>query len=125
MDREGGMDMKIHQDTGSGLVVNFELNKWDLFTTYRNCLLIWCVTAILDACSTSFFMMATGPEQELNPVIRSMSYGYGIYAGPLIGKVYQLFALWGFSIITPRLTYPICIATIIMNLIAVAVNLGT
>ena len=81
------------------------------------------VTALTDAISTSCFMSMLGPEQESNFIVRDLAFYYGIYAGPALGKIYQLFAVWGLSVIAPRLTRLVCIVVIAINLFATGINI--
>jgi len=67
-------------------------------------------------------MLRTGPANESNFYVRTLSETYGVKAGPLLGKFYQLFALWGFSILAPRLTRFVCLIVIAINFAAALVN---
>ncbi|MDA1275226.1 MAG: hypothetical protein O2960_14435 [Verrucomicrobia bacterium] len=101
---------------------NYLRHKFDLFTAYRTHFLIFVLSAVLDAASTTHFMRRTGPGNESNFYVRTLSETYGIKAGPLLGKFYQLFALWGFSILAPRLTRFVCLIVIAINFAAAIVN---
>ena len=104
------------------LRANLSLYKFDLYVKYRTLLLFFLASALFDALSTTYFMTHTGPGLETNFYVRTLSYHYGIIVGPVIGKLYQLFALWGFSVITPRLTAMICTTVIGVNLSAAVIN---
>ena len=104
------------------LADNFTNHKWDLFTTYRSHFLIFCLSALADAASTTYFMNIVGAGAESNLYVRVLSYSYGHTAGPILGKLYQGFALWGFSILTPRLTRFVCLIIISINFAAAIVN---
>lgn len=101
---------------------NFSRHKFDLFTKHRTCLLFFLLSAVVDAVSTTYFMRRVGPEVEINAYIRMLSRTYGFVWGPLLGKLYQLFALWGFSILTPRLTRGVCLVVIAINFAAALIN---
>ena len=104
------------------LAQNFTNHKWDLFTKYRSHFLIFCLSALADAASTTYFMNIVGAGAESNLYVRVLSYSYGHTAGPILGKLYQVFALWGFSILTPRLTRFVCLIIISINFAAAIVN---
>ena len=104
--------------------IEYSKNKTLLFTQYRNYFYFCVLTAVTDAISTTYFMSLLGPELESNIIVRDLAYYYGIYAGPVLGKIYQLFAVWGLSVITPRLTRFICIVIIFINLLATLINIS-
>ncbi len=110
---------------GFDLARNFSRHKLDLFTKYRGHFLLFCLSAAADAASTQFFMRLVGHQVESNFYVRVLSHYYGYTAGPLLGKLYQLFALWGFSILAPRLTRFVCIMIIAINFTAAIVNYAT
>ena len=107
------------------LTENIHRYKFLLFTTYRTHFLIFCLSALADALSTQYFMSLVGPRAESNFLVRILSYYYGITAGPILGKAFQVFALWGFSILTPRLTRFICLIIIAINFSAAIVNFAS
>lgn len=104
--------------------IEFSKNKWLLFTEYRSYFYVLLLTTVTDAMSTTYFMSLLGPEQESNFLVRDLAYYYGIYAGPILGKIYQVFAVWGLSVIAPRLTRFVCLVVITINLLATAINLA-
>lgn len=101
---------------------NFERHKLALFTTYRRYFLVFCLSAVADAASTKYFMEIVGPRAESNFYVRTLSLYLGITAGPILGKLLQVFALWCFSILAPRLTRFVCLILIAINFTAVIVN---
>ena len=103
--------------------IEFSKNKWLLFTEYRSYFFVLLLTTVTDAMSTTYFMSLLGPEQESNFIVRDLAYYYGIYVGPFLGKVYQVFAVWGLSVIAPRLTRFVCIVVIAINLMATLINI--
>ena len=121
MKSESNQNQKLDEAPFS-LAKNFSNHKWDLFTTYRSHFLIFCLSALADAASTTYFMNIVGPGAESNLYVRVLSYTYGHTAGPILGKLYQIFALWGFSILTPRLTRFVCLIIISINFTAAIVN---
>lgn len=68
-------------------------------------------------------MTLIGPEIELNLMVRALSYKFGIILGPLLGKSIQVFAVWAFTLIVPRLTKFICALIIMVNLFAFVFNM--
>jgi hypothetical protein len=103
--------------------IDFSKNKTVLFTEYRSYFYFFLLTAVTDAISTTYFMSLLGPDQESNFIVRDLAFYYGIYAGPALGKIYQIFAVWGLSVIAPRLTRLICIVVIAINLFATGINI--
>ena len=79
-------------------------------------------SAMMDAVSTTYFMLQTGPEREMNWVVRILSYEYGPIVGPVLGKLYQIFAVWVISVMVPRLTRFVCIMIILFNVYAFFMN---
>jgi len=102
--------------------IKFSENKTLLFTKHRELFYICVLSAVLDAISTIYFMFLLGPGPETNFIVKKMSYHYGIYLGPFLGKLYQLFALWGLSVIAPRMTRILCLVLIALNLSAFGIN---
>ena len=68
-------------------------------------------------------MTVVGPGAEQNPLVRHLSYLFGIVGGPPIGKLFQLFAALSLACITPRLARFILSTVILMNLFAFVVNM--
>lgn len=101
---------------------NFEKHRRSLFVEHRRYLVFFLVSALLDAASTTRFMYLVGPGVESNFVVRQLSISYGYVAGPLLGKLTQLFAVWGFSILTPRLARMVCLVAGAINLAAALIN---
>jgi len=104
--------------------IEFSKNKWLLFTEYRSYFYVVLLTTVTDAMSTTYFMSLLGPEQESNFIVRDLAFYYGIYAGPIFGKIYQIFAVWGLSVIAPRLTRLVCLVVIAINLFATIINIS-
>ncbi|MFC1765883.1 hypothetical protein ACFL6U_27880 [Planctomycetota bacterium] len=103
--------------------INLDANKALLFKKHWFLFLLVLITAAMDAFSTTVFMERIGPQVEMNPVVRVLSFTYGIKTGPVLGKLYQIFALWVISIMTPRLTRFICVMVILFNCYAFVINL--
>tara|TARA_B100001540_G_scaffold222941_1_gene197233 strand:+ start:862 stop:1227 length:366 start_codon:yes stop_codon:yes gene_type:complete len=104
--------------------IEFSKSKWLLFKDYRPYFFVLLITTVTDAISTTYFMSLLGPEQESNFVVRDLAFYYGIYVGPFLGKIYQIFAVWGLSVIAPRLTKWICLVVISLNLMATIINIA-
>lgn len=103
--------------------VDLDANKYILFKEHRMWFLLVLYTALLDAVSTMVFMLETGPHVEMNIVVRILSYTYGPIAGPLLGKLYQIFGVWVMSLMVPRIIRFVCIMVICFNIYAFVVNL--
>ncbi len=102
----------------------FRKNVSRLFGDYRFYFYALLVTAFADLFSTIGFMLLTGPEKELNLLVRHLSIHLGIFLGPVIGKTCQILAVCFFSGIVPRLSKAICILVIALNIIAIFMNLS-
>ena len=102
--------------------IDLDEGKYLLFKQHWILLILLVGTALMDAVSTMYFMLLTGPESEMNWVVRVLSYGYGPIIGPLLGKLYQVFAVWVISVMVPRLTRFVCSMVIGFNLYAFVVN---
>ncbi|MCF7972794.1 MAG: hypothetical protein K9N55_03155 [Phycisphaerae bacterium] len=102
--------------------IDIEAGKYLLFKRHWLLLILVTGTALMDAVSTMYFMLQTGPGPEMNWVVRMLSFGYGPIVGPLLGKLYQIFAVWVISVIVPRLTRFVCLMVITFNVYAFFVN---
>ncbi len=102
--------------------INIDAGKYLLFKKHWIMLILLIGTALMDAVSTTYFMLQTGPDSEMNWVVRVLSLGYGPIIGPLLGKIYQIFAVWVISVMVPRLTRFICLTVILFNAYAFFFN---
>ena len=73
--------------------IDIDAGKYVLFKRHWILLILLVGTALMDAVSTTYFMLQTGPGSEMNWVVRTLSFGYGPITGPLLGKLYQIFAV--------------------------------
>ena len=80
------------------------------------------VTQFSDAISTSLFMSVDGTDSEANALVRFLSIHLGIFAGPLFGKLGQLFALLALCCLAIRLTRPLFLVVTFINVYAVVKN---
>jgi hypothetical protein len=103
--------------------INVRHDVRQLFGPNRPFIVLPLVTIGLDAISTIAFMSVVGPGAEQNPVVRQLSYAFGIFAGPPLGKLFQLFAAVALTIIAPRLTRLVLAVVILMNLFAFVINM--
>ena len=104
--------------------IDFEKNKFLIFREYRSYVILYFITLFMDYFSTVYFMQKLGVEVELNFIVRNLAYAYGIYLGPFLGKFYQFFAVWGLTIIAPRLAKYLLTLVILLNIGAYLVNLS-
>jgi hypothetical protein len=102
--------------------IDIDAGKYLLFKKHWIMLILLIGTALMDAVSTTYFMLETGPGLEMNWVVRMLSFGYGPIIGPLLGKIYQIFAVWVISVMVPRLTRFICFMVIVFNVYAFFFN---
>ena len=61
------------------------------YETFKFPITLLIITAILDAFSTFCFMYVLGVEQELHPIVRSLSEMIGPIAGPFLGGALKIF----------------------------------
>ena len=116
------MSEVIQTESMLGAASHFEDSRAALFTKHRCLFVMLLVTAAMDALTTYLFMSVLGIAEESNPVVRLLSVQFGIIVGPLLGKLFQIVAVWCFSIITPRLTELVCAVVVLINVYAVVVN---
>ncbi len=79
----------------------------EMIARYRIEIIIVVVAALADMVSTIWFMTRFGAEYELHPVIRLVSQWFGTVAGPVVGKVGQLAALWVVVLLLRRWARPL------------------
>jgi hypothetical protein len=103
--------------------IDIDASKYLLFKEYRALFVLLLLSALMDAASTTYFMQRTGPGPELNVVVRLLSYAYGPIAGPLLGKIYQIFAVWVLTLLTPKLSRFVCAMIIVFNCYATMINM--
>ena len=103
--------------------IDIDASKYGQFKEYRVLFALLILSALMDAASTTHFMQKTGPGPESNLVVRLLSYTYGPTAGPLLGKLYQIFGVWVLTIMTPKLSRFVCAAIIFCNCYATVVNM--
>lgn len=102
--------------------IDIDAGKYLLFKKHYILLIALIGTALMDAVSTTYFMLQIGPDHELNWVVRQLSYLYGPVAGPLLGKIYQILAVWVMSVMVPKLIRFICCMVIVFNVYAFFMN---
>ena len=76
------------------VTTRFRANLAGYFADLRGWIAAVVLAAALDGASTIRFMLADGAEHELHPAIRFVSEILGPVAGPIAGKLIQLFALF-------------------------------
>lgn len=99
--------------------------KYVVFKKHWVLVIILVASAVADAMSTTYFMRITGPGEEMNLGVRLLSGWCGIVVGPVIGKLWQVLAMYAVSVITPRLTRVVFITVIAVNLYAAFFNFQT
>ncbi len=106
-----------------GATINLDENKALLLDRHQLLFVVLVMSALLDAISTTHFMVRIGPEFESNYVVRNLTYALGLAAGPLIGKAMQILTVWLLTVFTPKLTGFVCVTVIFMNLYAFLLNM--
>ncbi|HBC87417.1 MAG TPA: hypothetical protein DCZ94_10720 [Lentisphaeria bacterium] len=102
--------------------IDFRKNSRLLFKEFRFYFYAVIFTAFADLVSTIAFMSFIGPDREVNFYVRFFSIHFGIVAGPILGKLLQIFALWAFTAIVPRFSRYLCVLIILLNSMAFFAN---
>lgn len=100
--------------------------KENLTTSFRKYWYLWIillVTAFLDFVTTLLFMQNDGIQFERNLLIRWLAYTLGIVPGVFIGKSLQILAAIVFSALSLKLARATLLLILLLNLVAVIVNL--
>lgn len=66
-------------------------NYVGFYETFKFPISLLIITALLDAFSTFCFMYVLGVEQELHPMVRSLSEMLGPIVGPFLGGALKIF----------------------------------
>ncbi|MCM8528228.1 MAG: hypothetical protein NE327_17020 [Lentisphaeraceae bacterium] len=66
-------------------------NRKGFYETFKFPITLLVITALLDAFSTFCFMYVLGVEQELHPIVRSLSEFMGPLVGPFLGGALKIF----------------------------------
>ena len=66
-------------------------NYEGFYDTFKFPITFLVITALLDAFSTFCFMYVLGVEQELHPIVRSLSEFMGPLVGPFLGGALKIF----------------------------------
>ena len=104
--------------------IDIDASKYTLFKEHQGLFTLLIISALMDAASTTYFMGIKGIGLEMNHVVRLLSYTYGPLAGPLLGKLYQVFGVWVLTLFVPKLSRFVCAMIIIFNCYAVVVNMS-
>jgi hypothetical protein len=65
----------------------FRNNASGFWVAYKWMLIVFFVALLCDAASTVYFMLDTGPESEIHPMVRVAARIAGPVAGPLLGAL--------------------------------------
>ena len=71
-----------------------EANYVGYFRDFRVLVVVICLAATGDLVTTIMFMMKDGVDMEVHPAIRIASIVLGPVVGPLLGKAFQLLAIF-------------------------------
>ena len=100
----------------------FKDNLYVFFSTNSVLIFLWCMTAVMDAYSTTLFMKIVGPEHELHPMTRLLSYKLGIFTGPYVAGVLKITMALPILVCWNKFGSCILLAGIIFQLLAVNHN---
>jgi len=78
---------------------------------YRWLIFAACVASFVDAASTMHFMHRDGIHYEVHPIIRTAAQLTGPVVGPVIGKLFQLAALFIVTLYSRRIAPHLFIIT--------------
>ena len=73
-------------------VVRFRTNARGFWGVYRWVVIVFLVSLLCDAASTIHFMVKSGPELEIHPMVRIVARLAGPIAGPLLGALAKAMA---------------------------------
>jgi hypothetical protein len=93
------------------------------FKRYRYGWLILLFTMLLDFVTTVYFMQNKGIHLEQNLAVRWLAYTLGIVPGVMTGKLLQLCSVLGLTALSFKLSRAILLLVILLNLLAVFINL--
>ena len=101
--------------------------KENLKTSLRRYWFLWLIlllTAFFDFVTTVLFMSYEGIDAEANPVIRWLVTKIGIFPGVFFGKSLQIIAAIGFSALSMSLARAILLLLVLLNVVAIIINLS-
>ena len=75
---------------------------YNFITENRLLIILWALTAVIDAWSTTLFMQFTGPEPELNVLTRGCAYAAGTEVGPYIAGCLKFILALPFLVLFKR-----------------------
>jgi len=73
----------------SHIIIKFQENRRGFWEDYRWFIVVFALALLCDAASTVYFMLESGPETELHPVIQFIS---SHMLGPIAGPLFAAFA---------------------------------
>jgi hypothetical protein len=100
--------------------------KENLKASFRRYWFLWLVlllTVFADFITTIQFMQEDGIHTENNLVVRWLASTLGIFPGVFAGKFLQIIAAMGFSALSQSLARATLLLILLLNLVAVFVNL--
>jgi hypothetical protein len=93
------------------------------FCLYWYLWLILLATAFFDFVITVLFMWEDGVQFERNFVVRWLASAIGILPGVFVGKILQILAAIGFSALSLTFARATLVLILLLNLVAVIINL--
>lgn len=76
----------------------FQTNWKGFISEYYIWLSLILITGTADTVSTIHFMSESGAENEAHPAIRFVSIVFGLFVGPIIGKLCQFMAILAITV---------------------------
>jgi len=69
----------------------FKENLYPFFRDNGGIIFLWCLTAVMDAYSTTLFMQVGGPDLEMHPLTKACAYETDVFIGPYIAGSLKFF----------------------------------
>lgn len=96
------------------IIGRFKENWRGFFRRYWILIVLTLLAAMADMCSTIYFMRIEGVDMERHPTIRFLSFFLGPVFGPIVGKLWQLGAVFTVTVYLRRWAFYIFVTVIIL-----------
>ena len=100
--------------TINDIVERFRTNWQGFLRRYWILITLTALAAIADMFSTVYFMHVEGADMERHPTIRLLSLILGPMLGPVVGKLWQLMAVFAVTVYLRRWAFYIFLTVIIL-----------
>jgi hypothetical protein len=100
--------------TINDIIERFKVNWQGFFCRYWIFIVLTFLAAMADMYSTIYFMRIEGVDMERHPTIRLLSFFLGPVLGPVVGKFWQLGAVFAVTVYLRRWAFYIFVTVIIL-----------